>query len=237
MGVALQGWNGGDWAKGIQHREMRAIFPMYDSACQLAASKRAGIKSLNDLAGLRIGAGPRAGTAGTYWPEIFKVFGVAADFRFGPFEPMAAQVASGELDALASCGGVPFPVIAEIEVSQPVDFIELSAEQIAVIGKQMPEFTQSLVPAGTYRSLARDHRTIGVYNFAIAHKDLPDDLVYGIVKAVFDNRDELLKAHSAAKETVPANVGRNTFLPLHPGAVRYYREIGVPLSENVVPTN
>jgi TRAP-type uncharacterized transport system substrate-binding protein len=46
---------------------------------------------------------------------------------------------------------------------------------------------------------------------------------------VFDNHDELAKVQSSAKETVPANIGRNTVLPLHPGAERYYREIGIPV--------
>jgi hypothetical protein len=71
--------------------------------------------------------------------------------------------------------------------------------------------------------------SFGLYNFAVAHKDLPDDLVYRLVRAVFVNHAELVKAEPSAKETIPANVGRNTILPLHPGAVRYYREIGTPI--------
>jgi hypothetical protein len=58
---------------------------------------------------------------------------------------------------------------------------------------------------------------------------LPDDLVYKIVKVVFDNHEELVKAQSSAKETVSANIGRDEVVPLHPGAERYYREIGVPI--------
>jgi uncharacterized protein len=63
----------------------------------------------------------------------------------------------------------------------------------------------------------------------VVDKDLPDDLVYKIVKAVFDHRQELESFHPAAKETLPANVDRDTFLPFHPGAMRYYREIGVDI--------
>ena len=60
----------------------------------------------------------------------------------------------------------------------------------------------------------------------MAHESLPDDLVYNLVRAVFENHDEMIEAHAAAAETVPANIERNTFLPLHPGAIRYYRQIG-----------
>jgi len=57
------------------------------------------------------------------------------------------------------------------------------------------------------------------------------------VKAVYDNYERLVRAHSAGKETLPANVTRDTFLPLHPGAARYYREIGVALPAGLVPAD
>jgi TRAP transporter TAXI family solute receptor len=90
----------------------------------------------------------------------------------------------------------------------------------------MPELTPSRIPAGTYPSLLRYYQTLGLYNFAVAHAELPDDLVYNVVRAVFENHEEMMEAHAAAAATVPANVDRNSFLPLHPGAIRYYRQIG-----------
>jgi uncharacterized protein len=61
--------------------------------------------------------------------------------------------------------------------------------------------------------------------------------VHDLVKAVFENQPRLLKAHSTASETLPQNVDKNTFLPFHPGAVRYYREIGTKIPETLVSTN
>jgi TRAP transporter TAXI family solute receptor len=133
------------------------------------------------------------------------------------------------LDAIAFATGFPTPALTELIAAQPLDFVQPSADQIALIRKELPEISPSTVPAGTYSSLARDYQTIGLYNFAVAHKDLADDLVYRIVKAVFDNRGELVKAQPSAKETIPANISRDTVLPLHPGAERYYREIGIPI--------
>ena len=60
-------------------------------------------------------------------------------------------------------------------------------------------------------------------------KDLPDDLVYAIVKAFYANHDRMVKAVPAARDSVVANLNRNTFIPYHPGAVRYYREIGITI--------
>ena len=129
------------------------------------------------------------------------------------------------------------PAIQEAEVKEPVTFISLSPEQIEAIRKALPEFSPSKVAAGTYRSLDKDYVTIGVPNFAIGRADLPDDLVYELVKAVFQNQPRLVKANSAARETLPQNVDKDTFLPFHPGAVRYYREIGTSIPDALVPTN
>src|SRR5215471_3174985 len=77
MGVALQAWNGTGWAKGTQYRSMRALFPMYDTPFQFAAPQRLHLTSLGGFAGKRIGAGPKASTAGTYFPEVFKIFDIS----------------------------------------------------------------------------------------------------------------------------------------------------------------
>src|SRR5258707_2105591 len=226
MGVGLQAWNGSDWTKGTQYRSMRVIFPMFDTAFQFVAAKRLHLNWLEDLTRLSLGAGPRAGTGGTYLPRLFKALDIKASVRFGAWESMTSQLKSGELDGIVFVTGFPTPALTELIAAQPLDFVQPSADQIAVIRKEMPEITPSTVPAGTYSSLARDYQTIGLYNFAVAHKDLADDLVYRIVKAVFDNRGELVKAQPSAKESIPANISRDRVLPLHPGAERYYREIG-----------
>jgi len=93
------------------------------------------------------------------------------------------------------------------------------------------------IAAGTYRSLEKDYLTIGMYNFTVGRADLPDDLVYQLVKAVFENQARLVKASSTARDTIPQNAKKNTFLPFHPGAARYYREIGVTIPESLVPTH
>ena len=101
----------------------------------------------------------------------------------------------------------------------------------------MPELSASKIAAGIYRSLDRDYITVGLYNFAVARADLPDELMYQVVKAVFENQPRLQKATPAASETIPQNVVKDTFLPFHPGAFRYYREIGIKIPDALVPTN
>jgi uncharacterized protein len=223
--------------RGKQLRNMRALFPMYDTPFQAVVLQRSGIATLAQLDKKSVGVGPKAGTGGTYIPAILKFLGISAEVKYGSFDAMAADLFAGRLDAFVMLAGAPVPVIQQAVAKEPVTFLNLSAEQIEAIRKAMPEFSPSKITAGTYRPLDKDYVTTGMYNFAIGRADLPDDLVYQLVKAVFENQPRLLKATSAASETLPQNVDKNTFLPFHPGAVRYYREIGIGIPDSLVPTN
>lgn len=123
MGVGLQAWNGGEWTKGTKYRSMRVIFPMYDTPFQFVAAKRLRINWLDDLGGLRIGIGPRAGTGGAYVPSLFKVLDINASFRYGAQDRMASQLQTGDLDAVAFVAGIPIPALAKLIAAQPLDFI------------------------------------------------------------------------------------------------------------------
>jgi uncharacterized protein len=219
LGVAQQGWNGtGDWTNNTKYQAMRAIFPMYDTPFQFVALRDSSILSLTDLAGKRVGIGPPGGTSGLYIPQVFKTLKLDANFHTGSWEELTAQVRVGSLDALAVAAGVPVPSFAELERGRKVRYIALAQDQMVALRLAMPELASSVVAAGTYPSLLRHYQTVGMFNFAVARANLPSDLIYAIVEAVFANHEELMGIHSAAAETLPANFTRNTFLPFHPGA-------------------
>jgi uncharacterized protein len=126
MGVALQAWNGTGWAKGTQYRSMRALFPMYDTPFQFAAPHRLNLASLAQFAGKRIGSGPKASTAGAYFPEVFKVLDIPVVLRNGAWEEVFRQVASGEFDGMAIALGTFVPDLAALDAREPLDFIQPS---------------------------------------------------------------------------------------------------------------
>jgi TRAP transporter TAXI family solute receptor len=227
IGIAIQAWNStGVWVGKKPARSMRAIFPMYDTPFQFAVLQESGIRSIADMAGKRIGIGPRGGTSAAYFPEFFHTLKVDANLVFGEWAELTAQAHQRALDVLAVGAGVPFPSFIELEAKERLRYIAFDPNQISTLRLAMPELTPSRIPAGAYPSLLRPYETLGLYNFAMAHADLPDDLVYNVVRAVFENHEEMLEATAAAAATVPANLDRNSFLPLHPGAIRYYRPIG-----------
>jgi uncharacterized protein len=227
IGVALQAWNGtGVWAGKKPARSMRAIFPMYDTPFQFLVLQESGIRSVSEMSGKRVGVGPAGGTAATYFPEFFRLLNVPVSLAYGDWAELAAQVRERKLDVLAGAAGVPFPSFIELEAKDKVRYVAFTANEIAALRLAMPELTPSRIPAGTYPSLLRHYQTLGLFNFAVAHAQLPDDLVYHVVRAVFENQEEMMEANAAAAETIPGNIERNSFLPLHPGAIRYYRQIG-----------
>ncbi len=238
MGIALQAWNGtGEWTKGKKYSNVRALFPMYDTPFHFVTTEKTGIKTVAEMAGKNIGAGPKAGTPGTYFPIMFETLGIKANWRFGQASDMQNQLADGLLDVFAFAAGLPIAAYSEIEAQRPVRFISFTDAQLGALKKAMPELSDSTIPKGTYKTLAEDQKTLGVYNFGIAHKNLPDDVAYKIVKAVLENNDRMVKGHSAAVETVAANASRNGFLPFHPGAVKYYQEKGIKLNPAAMPAS
>jgi TRAP transporter TAXI family solute receptor len=235
MGVALQAWNGtGEWTKGKKYQNIRATFPMYDTPFHFIALDKSGIKSVKDLVGRKSGVGPRAGTCGTYFPLFFKTLGIDTTVRNGQASDMAANLQDGLIDAFPFCAGVPIAAYSELETTNKVRFFTFTDDEIKKLKAALPELSDSFIPKGTYKQQTEDHKTVGLFNFAIAHKDLPDDLVYGVVKSVLENNPQMVKGHAAAKETVVANWKANSFLPFHPGAVRYYKEKGINLPANLI---
>jgi TRAP transporter TAXI family solute receptor len=228
MGTGWEAWNGaGEWTKGQRFRAMRAILPMYDSPFHIAVAKRLGVKLLEEATGKRLGTGARGGTSGIYFPRIFETLGIPAVLSYGSIEETTSQISAGQLDGIVLATGVPVPALFKLDQEEGMQYVPFTADQVKILRQQMPELTDSTIANGAYPSLTVDYHTVGLFNFVVANKDLPEDLVYRIVKAVFDKHAQLVKAHSAAGETISANINRDTFLPIHPGALRYYREIGI----------
>jgi len=226
-GIALQAWNGtGVWAGKRPARSMRVAFPMYDTPFQLIVLQDSGLRAVSEMGFKRVGIGPRGGTTAAYLPEFFNTLKIHVQFLFGEWEELATLMQRRELDVIAGAGGVPLPAFIELEAKERVRYIAFPSDQLAALRLAMPELTPSLIPAGTYPSLLRPYQTLGLYNFAVAHELLPDDLVYNVVRSVFEHHEEMMEVHSAAAATIPANMDHNSFLPLHPGAIRYYAQIG-----------
>jgi TRAP transporter TAXI family solute receptor len=230
MGIALQAWSGsGSWTQGKKFQSVRALFPMYDTPFHFITTEKSGVKAVADLNGKVVGVGPKAGTPGTYFPLMFKALGLNVTIRNGSGSDMVGQLGDGLIDTFAFAAGLPIAAFSEIEAQRSVRFFTFTDAEREKLKKAMPELSDAIIPKGTYKTLGGDHKTLGVYNFFIVHKELSDDLAYRITKTVLENNASLVKGHASAKETLIQNWNKNAFLPFHPGAVRYYKEKGITI--------
>jgi TRAP transporter TAXI family solute receptor len=230
-----EGWQGQGWAKGKKHQNPRVIFPMYTTYFQMYALKKSGIKSLHDLKGKSVGVGPVGGTPATYWPLILESAGVKPSriVNAGSSD-LNNQLKDGLLDANGQSVGLPWVLVTEIETTHDVNFFGVAKADADKFIAKYPFFSPGIVPAGTYKSNKEDVHTLTVWNFMTVHKDTPEDFVYEVVKATFANVNVLIAAHKSAEEVKPEHIVYSP-IPLHPGAVRYYREKGFKLPDKLLP--
>ena len=150
----------------------------------------------------------------------------------------AISCSDGVIDAFCFGAGIPVPTFSELDAAQQVVFFTWTDPELATIRKSHAGVLRDRAfPRGPTSSRPNDQKTVGLFNFSIANKDMSDDLAYTITKTILENNAAMVRAHPAAKETVAANATRNSFLPFHPGAVRYYKEKGIKLDPGALRSN
>ncbi|MEE2862180.1 MAG: TAXI family TRAP transporter solute-binding subunit [Paracoccus sp. (in: a-proteobacteria)] len=236
MGPAYEAWTGNsELAPGVEHKSLRALFPMYQTPFEAVALESSGIADVADMDGKRVSVGPAGGTAATYWPRFFEVLGVEPQISYSGANDATGQVKDGLIDAFAFAAGVPISAFAQIAAENPVNIFGFTEEQRAQILEEMPEVSAFEVPGGMYQGFPEGHGTVAMWNFAVAHQDMPDSLAYEITKMVMENNEGMMQIHASAAETLPENADKNTFLPYHPGAVRYFDEKGIEIPAELRP--
>ncbi|MEO1910472.1 MAG: TAXI family TRAP transporter solute-binding subunit [Paracoccus sp. (in: a-proteobacteria)] len=234
MGPAYEAWSGNsELAPGVEHSSMRALFPMYQTPFEAVALKSSGVADVADMDGKRVSVGPAGGTAATYWPRFFEVLGVEPTISFSGANDATGQVKDGLIDAFAFAAGVPISAFAQIAAENEVNIFGFTEEQRGKILEAMPEVAAFEVDGGMYQGFPEGHGTVAMWNFAIAHADMPESLAYEITKLVMEDNAAMMQIHATSAETLPENADKNTFLPFHPGAVKYFDEKGIEIPDDL----
>lgn len=234
MGPAFDAINGKSaLAPGLKHDQIRAIFPMYKTGFHAVALKSSGITSFADIPdGAVVGVGPAGGTPGTYWPRILEGMGRNVEFRNGGAADLAGQLQDGLIDVYTWAGGLPYPAFSQLDAQTDVTYFGFTPDEQAAVVDTQP-VSSFMIPAGTYPSLGEDQLSVSMWNFAIAKASLPDSFVYEVVKTVMTQNPKMIEIHKAAIETLPENFDKNTFVPWHPGAVRWFEENGYKIPDEL----
>lgn len=239
--TAYEGWHGLGWAKGKKYQDSRVILHMNNTYFQLYALKKTGIRSIYDLNGKSLGVGPIGGAPHTLYPALLKELGInPSRYVNAGISDLDSQLRDGMLDANANSTSVPWVAVKEIETVLDVNVFGVTSKDLERAPKfkeQYPFIAFTVIPKGVYKYNKDFDIETGIFgSFYAVHKSLPDDFVYEVVKKYFENIDLVAAAHPSARE---ARVDGALFspLPLHPGAIKYYRERGLKIPERLILKN
>lgn len=209
---------------------------MYTTYFQMYSLAKTGIKGIADLNGKSVGVGPVGGTSAVYLPKIFEAAGIKPSRVVNASSTdLNSQAKDGLIDANGQALGLPWGTITELESTNDVNAYGVPKDVAAKFIEKFPYFSTGIIPKGTYKSNPNsDIPTLTMWNFMTVHKDAPEDFVYEVVKKTFENVDILMAAHKSAEEVKIGNI-QHSPIPLHPGAVRYYKEKGIAIPDKLLP--
>ncbi len=231
MGPGFEAWNNSAaWTKGETMRRLRALFPMYETPFHLGLRPDAGIAGVSALDGKRVGVGPENGPGAAMFRAMAEELKLKPEIVFGAPQMLADDLIAGKLDGFFFGAGVPVPAFQQMAERDRLRLLPLDGAAAAALRKHYPYLVDSAIPAGTYKGQPQAVAAVSVWNFVAAREGLADDVAYRITKAVMGNAAKATKIHVTATGTTAANVKANTFMPFHPGAVRYFREAGTALA-------
>lgn len=187
------------------------------------------IYSIADLKGKVVNPGSRGSGTESSIPSLLAPLGMSYDdfgrVEYLGFSEAADAMRNGTVDAIFWLGGYPASSIQELATTVGIRIVPFSQEEIDTIIREAPYFQQTIIPGGVYTGVDEDISTVAVPSIFLVNKNLPEDFVYELTKMTHENIEQLAKSH----------VGFNTwsftgeienFVPLHPGAKRYYEEKG-----------
>ncbi len=209
----------------------RSVFSVHPEPFTLIARKGSGITGFADIKGKKVNVGNAGSGQRATMEVVMDAFGMTMDDLALAAElkgsEMAQAICDGKIDAMIYTVGHPAAAITEAATTCDVEIVSVSGEPIEKLVSDNPYYRVATIPGGMYRGTDNDVTTFGVGATFISSSDVSDEVVYTVVKAVFDNFDAFKKLHPAfanLKEEEMIKDGLSA--PLHPGAVKYYTERG-----------
>lgn len=238
MGVAQSDWqyhayNGTALFERLgADKSLRSVFSLHGEPFTIVARQDSGIKSLDDLKGKRVNIGnPGSGMRATMEVLMRAKGWTMNDFK-RTFEMKAAEqgqaLCDNNIDAMVYAAGHPNGAIQEVTSTCEAKLIPVEGEAVDKLVEQYPFYTYATIPGGMYIGNPDDVKTFGVKATFVSSEKVDEDVIYQVVKDVFDNFDSFKTLHPVFSTLDPAlMVHDGNTAPLHKGAERYFREKGL----------
>ena len=212
-------------------QEIRTVMTLAPNIALFITPSGSGVNTMADLRGKRVVVGPAGAGFDHFLQPILQAHGITYD-DFTPLHNTQAgavdMLADGSAAAAFLGGAVPTASITQASASQDIHFIPFDAAARDALFERYPFFAPAKIPAGTYRDQREEYAGMNVGNMhLITRASLDEDTAYAFTKALYENRAEVVKKHPAGRAINPKNIVRDTGTPFHPGAIRYFKEIGI----------
>ncbi|MBW2655751.1 MAG: TAXI family TRAP transporter solute-binding subunit [Deltaproteobacteria bacterium] len=235
--VAVAGYNGLSKFKGKKHNILSMAI-MYPNLLQVVALKKSGITNIEQVKGKNISTGsPGSGT--NFMAEaVLKALDIPLtsfkDSRLS-FTESANALRDGTIKVGVWSVGPGTSSILDLSTTHDINILPFTPEQTKKVLASKTTYAGVELAGGIYRGVDKAVPTIGVWNVMICQKSLDTDLVYKLVKALFENNAYLMKIHPSAAYTTPENTVKYSSIPLHPGTIKYLKEKGIDVPARLIP--
>jgi uncharacterized protein len=222
-------WNGIELFKEPV-KGFRSVAALYPEMLHWIFTVDSGVQEITDVKGKRMGVGPAGSGTETNTRQVFEAAGMTYNdlgrMAQLSFAEATAAVKDRQLDGYANTGGVPTAAVTDLATTMDINIIGISGSIAEDMMAKHPFYVKTTIPANSYRGQTQDVETVAVLAVLVAQEDLDDDLVYWLTKTLIEKQPELAQAHAKGRELSAESAVQGMTVPFHPGAERYYKEIG-----------
>lgn len=238
--VMSYAYNGDDFFAGTVADNFSAIGSIYPEVVQLVVAKDSGIESVKDLAGHNVSVGPVG--SGHYFNalQILEINGMSIDDikpQYLSNSEVIESFQNKQIDAFFLTAAYPHATVVDVSLKREIEVIGFSQEEIETLQNAYSFYVTDTIPAGTYEGVSEEKFVPAISAVLVARDDVPEDVVYELTKSLFEHADELTNAKKSYISTESAIQGIPvkaadaeagvTIGSFHPGALKYYKEIGL----------
>ena len=222
-------YNGKDLFAGEKLSNIMTIGTLYPEVVQIAVSKDSGIKSVADFKGKRSSVGDAGSGVEFNAKQIMEGYGITFDDIKKSnlsFKESAEAIQNGTLDGCFITAGVPNSALQELAFTAGLLLIPVDGSAADAICSKYGYYTKTVIPADTYKGTSTDTPALAIKATLAVSSKLDEETVYEMTKALFDNLPALGNAHAKGKEVTIESAVTGVSVPFHPGAAKYFKEVG-----------